>query len=384
MVNPPLSQRSRSSRELAFTVVVVASFAVMFSTYRKPLYAPQSLLLIVLGAIYLGNGLYGARLMRLASRTLLWTWLNFLFQLALGAAIIYLGEGGAWLIVLPLVGTAIEYMPRLQAVFACVLILAAQAVPFILLAGFANTAAWSMAFISAIVFVAVFTQVAVNEQKARLELAAANQKLREYAAQVEELAVVQERNRMAREIHDGLGHYLTAINIQLKAAQAVAAQNPAQAGEAIENAQTLTQEALADVRRSISALRADPTTNRPLAETLSRLLAETNAAGIQAGLQVAGTPRPLPAQVEFTLYRAAQEGLTNVRKHSQASQVSLELAYQEHAVRLSLQDNGKGSEKPDGGFGLVGLQERVQLVGGALRVETAPGQGFRIEVTIPV
>ncbi len=324
----PISQRSLRGGELPFTVVVIAGYVVMFTTYGYPLYAPGSLTLIVLGAIYLGIGLYGSRLVNEKAQRSPWlVWVYFLVELLLGAYIIYAGRGGAWMIVLPLVGTAVELMPRRLAILACVLVWFSMVIPSYLLAGPTNSLGWGMAFLSAILFVAVFTQVAVNEQKARAELAAVNQKLREYAAQAEELAVAQERNRLAREIHDGLGHYLTAINIQLKAAQAVSSQDPATASEALANAQNLTEEALADVRRSISALRADPSTNRPLPETLSRLLADLRAAGVQADFSVEGQPRPLPAQVDFTLYRAAQEGLTNVSKHSQATHVELALEY---------------------------------------------------------
>lgn len=380
----PTAFRLRSM-ELAFTVVVVAGYAVLFSSFGYPLYAPESLVLIVLGAIYLGLGLYGARLIDDPQRTSpARVWAYLLFEIALATTIIFLSRTGAWLIALPLVGTAIDHLPRRWAVAACGAVWLGMVVPFYYYAGPANTFGWGMAFLSAIVFVAVFTQVAVSEQKARLELAAVHQKLREYAAQIEELAVVQERNRLAREIHDGLGHYLTAINIQLKAAQAMRSQDEQLAGEAVDNAQTLTQEALADVRRSISALRADPTTNQPLSETLTRLLADTRAAGIAAEFTVSGEPRPLPAQLEFTLYRAAQEGLTNVRKHAQAGRVELTLAYAPHQVLLTLSDDGVGARQAGGGFGLLGLGERVQLVGGTLQVTTAPGAGFKLMVTLPV
>ena len=191
---------------------------------------------------------------------------------------------------------------------------------------------------------------------------------------------------MAREIHDSLGHYLTAINIQIKAAQALVGQDPAQVKEALSNAQDLSQEALSDVRRSISALRSDPSTSRPLPETLAALLDETRSAGLEAALDVQGAPSPLPPQVDFTLYRVAQEGLTNVRKHAHASRVEVCLSYSERSVGLVVRDNGSGSTpeaEEEGGFGLTGLQERVDLLGGTLKVDTAPGQGFTLAVELP-
>ena len=309
--------------------------------------------------------------------------LYFVIQILLGAYLVYRGGGGMWLVLLPLVSTAVQHLPRFLSVLAILGIWAGQVLPFLYIYGIEVSAGWAMPFLAAIIFVAVFTQLMVNEQHARLELAAAHQKLREYAAQVEELAVVQERNRLAREIHDGLGHYLTAINIQIKAAQALAEQDPENMKTALADAQTLTQEALADVRRSITSLRADPTTSRPLTETLDGLLKDAGATGMEVDFQVRGPARRLAPQIEFTLYRLAQEGLTNIRKHAQATRVSLQLEYQTDGVCLTLEDNGQGAGQTEGGFGLMGVRERVELMHGTLNVQTAPGQGFRLEAKLP-
>lgn len=375
--------RNRKNGELAFIVVVVASFVVMFTTGETAFRIDgRAILALALGAVYTAIGIFGSRVVE--DRHTVWlTALYFLVELPLGAAIIYISQANAWLILMPLVGSAVEYLRPPLAVLACAVILITMVLVLASLYGWQNAMAWSMPFLAAVLFVALFTQAMVSEADARLELARANQKLREYAAQVEELAVVQERNRLAREIHDGLGHYLTAINIQLKAAQAMFTQDPPASATALQNAQTLTGEALSDVRRSISSLRADPSTSRPLAETLGLLLAEARAADLQADLTVSGEPRPLGQQVEFTLYRVAQESLTNVRKHAQAGRVQLHLAYLDRAVCLSVEDDGVGADDSSGGFGLVGLRERVELVNGSLNVTTAPHQGFKLEVQIP-
>lgn len=381
MQTNPMTRRTHKNSELAFLIVVIASFVVTFTAGGLH-FRTSYFIALGLGVVYTATGIFGSRYLESGVHPTA-TAVYFVVQVLLAASIIYLSQGNAWLIIMPVVGSAVEYLKRPLAVAVCLVVWAAMMIPFWLLGGATAALGWSMPFLAAVVFVAVFTNAVVSEANARAELARANQKLREYAAQVEELAVVQERNRLAREIHDGLGHYLTAIDIQLKAAQAMAAQDAGSAQTALQNAQTLTGEALADVRRSISSLRSDPSTSRPLVESLNLLLAETRAADLQASLAVSGTPRPLPQQVEFTLYRVAQEGLTNVHKHANASRVELHLDYRERGVRLSIADNGAGASEAEGGFGLLGLQERVQLVGGSLHVETSPGAGFRLEADLP-
>jgi signal transduction histidine kinase len=215
-------------------------------------------------------------------------------------------------------------------------------------------------------------------------LGEANRKLREYAAQAEELATVKERNRLAREIHDGLGHYLTAINMQIAAGRAVMEGDPSLAQGPLGKAQELAQTGLAEVRRSVAALRASPLDNRPLREAVGALVDECRAAGIATEYAVHGEVRALAPQAEMTLYRVAQEGLTNVRRHAQASSAEIVLDYrQADGVRMTVHDNGLGSDDPSGGFGLLGVRERVHLLGGEVHIETAPGEGFTLWVEVP-
>src|SRR5207237_10893328 len=112
-------------------------------------------------------------------------------------------------------------------------------------------------------------------------------------------------NRLAREIHDSLGHYLTVINVQLEAAQVLVPAEPERAKTALRQAQSLAQEGLADVRRSVASLRADPMGDRPLTEAVADLVQESRAAGIITSLEVRGQSRSLAPQAELTLYRAA-------------------------------------------------------------------------------
>ncbi|MCB9099463.1 MAG: sensor histidine kinase [Anaerolineales bacterium] len=207
--------------------------------------------------------------------------------------------------------------------------------------------------------------------------------------QLQELAVVEERNRLARDIHDGLGHYLTATTMQVQGARALltttdaATQAPA-ALDALSKAETLLQEALADVRRSVGALRTTPANQKPLPAAIGDLVAECRATtDADVRFDLRGAARPLSSPIELTLYRVAQEGLTNIRKHAQAKRVEVMLAYDLDKVNLTIGDNGRGMGESANGYGLLGLRERVQLVGGQVTIQTAPEQGFRLEVEIP-
>ena len=141
---------------------------------------------------------------------------------------------------------------------------------------------------------------------------------------------------------------------------------------------------MTDVRRSVAALHALPTENRPLAEALAGLAEECRASGIAIDLTISGTPRQIGPQAELTLYRAAQEGLTNVRKHAQAERATVALDYgADNLVRVVIEDDGVGANDANSGFGLLGVRERAQILGGAVRTTTSRGRGFKLEVELP-
>ncbi|HXI56950.1 MAG TPA: ATP-binding protein, partial [Polyangia bacterium] len=135
------------------------------------------------------------------------------------------------------------------------------------------------------------------------------------------------------------------------------------------------------VRRSVVALRS-PTADRPLGAALHDLVDETRAAGIDAQVYLRGTVRPLGPNVEFALYRAAQEALTNVRRHAVARSVQLHLGYEGDHVELRIDDDGRGASRMDEGFGLAGVRERIAQVGGTVDVETAASGGFSLRVRV--
>jgi signal transduction histidine kinase len=303
-----------------------------------------------------------------------------------------LGTNANWLIGVPLAGFAVEGLsPRWRWVVYIALI-AALILPIGLRHGSWMGALVNIASVSAAVFfVVVFAQLRLNEQHAReyaedlmVELEQANLQLAAYATQAEELAVTQERNRLAREIHDNLGHYLTTVNVQIEAAKVVMDSEPELALDALNKAQELAQKGLTRVRESVAALRESPVSNRPLSEAITSLVEETQSTGIVTEFKVTGRPQSLESKSALALYRAAQEGLTNVRRHASASRVDILLDFQIGEVRLEVKDNGMGAAETSGGFGLLGIRERIQLLGGRLEISTGVGKGFRLTAFVPV
>jgi signal transduction histidine kinase len=235
----------------------------------------------------------------------------------------------------------------------------------------------------AVLFAAVVTELLKRAQRARGELAEAHEHLRDYTEQAERLATAQERNRVARDIHDGLGHSLTVVQMQVKAARAVLPTDSATADAVLAKAQQQAETALGEVRRSVSALR-EPRATPPLPEALHALADEASAAGVPTRLAVTGVRRPLPDQVREALYRAAQEGLTNVRKHANATRADLVLHYTDAGVSVEVRDDGTGSVAgPSPGYGLLGLRERAAHLGGRLHLESAPAKGCKLTMEIP-
>jgi len=199
------------------------------------------------------------------------------------------------------------------------------------------------------------------------------------------LGAVEERNRLAREIHDTLVQGLTAVSLQLESADALleAGANPDAVRQKVEQALLLTRANLEEARRSVMDLRAAPLQGRTLEEALA-VLAEQ--ADVTVDLQVTGS-RPLPPRVESGLYRIAQEALTNIGRHAQATQVRLALTMTPDQVALTVEDNGRGFDPEavlENKFGLIGMNERVRLLDGRFRLESSEGEGTRLEVVVPV
>ncbi|MBE8523828.1 sensor histidine kinase [Amycolatopsis sp. H6(2020)] len=207
-----------------------------------------------------------------------------------------------------------------------------------------------------------------------LALAMADVAVRERraASRVAELSAAAERNRLARDIHDSLGHHLTAVSIQLEKVAAFAGRDPDVAGQALADARRSVGHALEDVRTSVSTLRSG---ERSLVGALTEL---------DVALDVHGEEPDLDPATVTTLYRAAQEAVTNARRHGHAGRVRVSVTFGA-ATSLVVTDDGRGFDTgaPRSGFGLLGLRERAALVGGTVTVDSEPGAGTRVTVTVP-
>ncbi len=391
----PVMQESPVRLDLLFAATVIVGYLPALFFTPLAFLEPRGLIALGLGGvyIYLGLGSIPPRSPRLPG------WLSqltpyFSIQLLLVAGIFAaLADTAAafWLIPLPLVAESVERLRQRRWLWVA----GAAELLFVVVSyfqgGWIDAALSGLIYLSAVGFVVGFTLVAVREAQARheverlaAELEEANARLRAYSAQVEEMATVQERNRLAREIHDNLGHYLTVVNVQLEAARTVLESSPAQALEAMNKAQSLAQEGLREVRNSVAALRAPPLEEKPLPQALEELAEDARTQGLMVQLDVSGEPRPLQAQTAVALYRTAQEGLTNVRRHARASNVRILLAFENgQSVRLTIEDNGVGDQGSSEGFGLLGIRERVQLLGGWMKTHSASGQGFQLTVEVP-
>ena len=209
-----------------------------------------------------------------------------------------------------------------------------------------------------------------------------NRKLARYASTAEQLAITQERNRMARELHDTLAHSLSATAIQIEAAQALAETDAAAGRNMLARALQTTREGLTEARRSLRALRASPVEDLGLPQAVQEL-AESMAerAGFTLRLFIDKTPENLGPEAEQCVYRVAQEALTNAARHAQAGCVEVALAMEGGRLRLSVIDDGRGFDPAavaDARYGLRGLRERAEMVGGALVVESSRDKGTRV------
>jgi signal transduction histidine kinase len=204
-------------------------------------------------------------------------------------------------------------------------------------------------------------------------------------------AVTAERGRIARELHDIVAHAISVIAVQADAATKLLRHDPGRAREPLETVQTTARDALAEMRQLVGLLReteegADaPLEPRPGVADLGRLVDDAKRSGLAVELEIDGERRPLPATLDLAAYRIVQEGLTNVRKHAGAEQAQVGIRYERDCLDILVRDDGHPSTASGGGgHGLVGLRERVTLLGGHLEAGPAGDGGFVLQARLPL
>jgi signal transduction histidine kinase len=226
---------------------------------------------------------------------------------------------------------------------------------------------------------------ALKYHRIQMELAAANDRLKIYATRVEELATAQERNRIARELHDSLGHSLTGFSIHLEASLRLLRVNPDKAEALLMQLKKLNAKALMEVRQSIAELRIEPLHGKTLILAITDLANEfQSSTGIKPAITYM-VEELLPTELNTAIYRIVQESLTNICKYAAATAVEIEVVKSSRELKVTIVDNGKGFDPTQNttGFGLQGMSERASVLGGGLKVIAVEGSGCRIVATFP-
>jgi signal transduction histidine kinase len=254
---------------------------------------------------------------------------------------------------------------------------------------------FGLTYVAGCILVSVLSAATIRSNKAQQksqglleELTIANQKLKDFALQVEGLAVAEERNRLARELHDSVTQIIFGMTLSAQAARILIDRNPARAAAELDHLQALAQNALAEMRSLIQELHPHTDTEKGLVPALRQLVAKRKSSGeLTVDLQLKGDRR-LSANIDAELFRIAQEALNNIVKHAQTDHAVIKLDLENaNRVFLSIEDAGVGFDPFQmgllpGHLGLTSMQERVEALGGTLEIDSHPGKGTRLRVNI--
>jgi signal transduction histidine kinase len=251
---------------------------------------------------------------------------------------------------------------------------------------FSFQGALSITLIQTVIFLAVGFSISFLMNRLRRQqqsLEAANTHLSHYASTLDHLATSQERNRLARELHDTLAHTLSGLSVQLETMKAYWEVDNQTARSILDKSLLSAHNGLEETRRALKALRASPLDDLGLALAISNMARESAArAKINLNLLMTDTIPALTPDIEQCVYRIAQEAVTNVINHAQAKNLLLKLEYADRKVTLEVHDDGIGFNADSigefGHLGLVGMRERAQLIGGSLNITSKPGEGTAI------
>jgi signal transduction histidine kinase len=247
---------------------------------------------------------------------------------------------------------------------------------------------WNEAFFFLLVLSISGLGVAIRHRRRAQHLRSLAGMLQQEGAAEARMAVVEERERIARELHDVVAHGVSAVVIQAEAAEELLASSPDRARESLWTIQRLGREALTEMRQALGILRGGEEEHsrapQPTLSDLPALIARNRESGLAVRLHVLGVPRPLPPGLQVSAYRVVQEGLTNVRRHAAGASAGVSVHYRPGALEIEIVDDGPGaSARNNSGLGLIGMRERVTFFGGEFSAGTRSDGGFVVSATFP-
>ncbi|WP_157721747.1 sensor histidine kinase [Tumebacillus avium] len=332
---------------------------------------------------------------RFSQRFALWQ-IGLDFLLACGFAVVFLGQGYPYELFFGIIGVTLLLFTDSKRVLVTAAVMLAAVWGGILLAeyilmdvvhGLDTAMNFGFVVFSCVVGSLIRFYMRSREKIGVLyeELEESHRALREYAKQVEMLTAVRERNHIAREIHDTVGHSMTALLVQLQAARKMQERDLVQSRALLINCEEVARSALQQVRLSVQAIREEEAQPASLLDSMRQLLGDfSKLTGLEAQLQVQGHLNSVPETLKPTIYRVVQESLTNAKRHGDATSAVVTVRGTERDVRLTISDNGTGTAEVVPGFGLINLRERVMELGGTVLFASQQGSGFRTEVCFPL
>ena len=373
----------------ALIIVIAATYASALISV-EPSRWPS---LIGIGSLYLASTLGGAWLMErdgrhcAPPRRAVWVAV-FVLQIALITESAIVAHGRTVLSSLGTVSLAVLYLPPVGRRLVIVAVAAVMTASMFAFAPDTWVAVQAIIGLSsAVAFVWAFSHMARSRHEARLALADAHARLRAQTATVAQLAAEQERIRIAREIHDSVGHWLSSVHIHLETARATLDADIEQCRRSIDHAASAGRQAFGEVRQAVRTLRSPHTPQEGLVPALQAVTDEIRRCGLTVDLHHSLTGDRWPPEIELALLRVAQEALTNVRRHADASKVVVSLDETAQTIVLVIEDDGRGlrDEVPSTGGqqGLKGIRERVSAMGGHVALRPGTQSGLRLTVEVP-
>lgn len=390
----PISKVERDPRLFVWFMTLVIASLYAISLYNNPP-ARQMGTLIPFSVLTLVHIILHWQLGRIATRPSK-ILLYIIIQGILALIISDLGNeiGMSFALFMALIGEAVGLFGLTrQSLFAGIYYLILLIINLLQISGWAASGLLLLITIPMVIFVVIYVTLYMRQNEARehaqslaAELEMANHQLSEYAAQVEDLTIANERQRMARELHDTLSQGLAGLILQLEAADVHLSSNRHdRAHNIVTNAMQQARVTLADARRAIDDLRQSSLDDldSALRIQISRF---TDATGITCSFHSDQTT-PLPDPVKETVLRAVAEALTNIANHAQAQNVEVSVRMKEESLSITIQDDGQGfdaSAIPSGHYGILGIRERVRLVNGSFEIRSANDRGTTLKIQIPL